>query len=102
MTQAIAIKWLTQTETKPYRWKVKAFAGELTMPQDAWFNEKQETRKAAMADGAFGPKSYALWTFLLHKGWDGCWVISQDHKGTTWLCSMLQAVKSSGSTVESA
>lgn len=81
MTQAIAIKWLTQTETKPYRWKVKAFAGELTMPQAAWFNDKQETRKAAMADGVTCPKSYALWTFLLHKGWDGCWIICGDHKG---------------------
>lgn len=79
--QAITIKWLTQTETKPYRWKVKAFSGELTMPQAAWFNATSEARQVAIADGVLCPKSYALWTFLLHKGWDGCWIICGDHKG---------------------
>lgn len=86
MTQAITLKWLNVTNTKGARWKATAKAGSLTVDQDAIFNAQDGSVERAKQCGATCPKTYTLWLYLVSKGWDGCWVISQDHKGDYVAC----------------
>lgn len=86
MTQAITLKWLNVTHTKGARWKATAKAGSLTVDQHAFFNATDGSVERAKRDGVVCPKGYTVWLYLVSKGWDGCWVISQDHKGDYVAC----------------
>lgn len=86
MTQAITLKALSPTNTKGSRWKATAAAGSLTVDQHAFFNTTDGSVERAKRDGVVCPKTYTLWLYLVSKGWGGCWVISQDHKGDYVAC----------------
>lgn len=84
MTQAITLKWLNVTNTKAARWKATAYAGSITIDQDEFFFATNAER--ARKCGVVCPKGYTLWRYLIERGWDGCWVISQNHKGDYVAC----------------
>lgn len=86
MTQAITLKWLGPTNTKGARWKATAAAGSITVDQDAFFNALDGSVERAKKCGVVCPKGYTLWLYLIERGWDGHWVISQDHKGDYVAC----------------
>lgn len=79
--QAITLTFKPCTATLNDRWVVKAQAGKLTVPQHAFFNATDGSVERAKADGAVCPKTYALWLFLVNKGWYGAWSIGQAHNG---------------------
>lgn len=80
--QAITLTFKPATDTLPDRWIAKAEAGKITTNQSAFFsNADSDTVKAAKSDGAVCPKTYALWLFLVHKGWSGAWAVGQTSAG---------------------
>lgn len=82
MTQAITLKFLPCTDTLPDRWVAKADAGRAVTPQSDFFTHADtEWVKMAKAAGAVCPKTYALWRFLVNKGWYGAWAIGQTSQG---------------------
>ena len=87
MTQAITLKWLGPTNHKGARWKATAAAGSLTVDQHAFYNATADgSVERAKECGVACPEGFTLWLYLIERGWDGCWVISQDHKGDYVAC----------------
>lgn len=75
MTQAITLKFLPCTNTKPDRWKAICAAGSITVCQSAIFNDDELRKEVSLDCDGVSPKVHAVWALLTKLEWGGLWHI---------------------------
>lgn len=100
MTQAITLKFLPCTNTKPDRWKATCAAGSVTVNQHDIFND-DELRKAVTLDcNVVSPKVHAVWALLKKLEWGGLWHFGSLHTGEYVVVCGTSTSKAAGLFIE--
>lgn len=81
MTQAIHLKFLPCTATKPNRWKATCAAGSIIVNQHDIFNNDKLHRAVTLDCNVVSPKVHAVWALLKKLNWGGLWHFGCLHTG---------------------
>lgn len=81
MTQAITLKFLPCTNTKPDRWKAICRAGVITVSQDVIYNDMTTRDEVARVTTIPSPRAHAIYALLKKLNWGGLWYIDTLYTG---------------------